>query len=179
MEAQHLERYWMFKWVGALPVHRDSAPAAYRDLARAAEVLRRPATGLWVFPQGSRRPAGESIAGTERGAAHLALGAERTVTVWPVGFRYGYRGEQLPEAFVWLGRPATVPVSPVRGRRAFAIELERRLQETVDQLDDRLATEAPDDFRVLVSGRLSINKRLDRVRHALGLLRGPFDDRNG
>jgi hypothetical protein len=30
-----------------------------------------------------------------------------------------------------------------------------------------------------VQGRRSVNKRLDRVRHALGLLRGPFDERNG
>jgi len=30
-----------------------------------------------------------------------------------------------------------------------------------------------------VTGKLSINKRMDRVRHSLGLLRGPFEARNG
>jgi hypothetical protein len=30
-----------------------------------------------------------------------------------------------------------------------------------------------------VAGRLSINKRMDRVRHAVGLLRGRFEPRNG
>ena len=35
------------------------------------------------------------------------------------------------------------------------------------------------DELLLVEGRPSLNKRLDRVRHRLGLLRGPFEARNG
>jgi len=53
------------------------------------------------------------------------------------------------------------------------------LRDTVRALDARLSDEALDDFRILVPGRLSINKRMDRVRHSLGLLRGPFEARNG
>ena len=185
MEARNLERYWMFKWVGALPMHRESAATAYLDLRRAASVLRRPATGLWVFPQGARRPPQEPITGTERGAAHLALGIDRPATLWPVGFRYVYRGEQIPEAFVWLGQPlALLPgdahaVARGRRRRECAAEIEHRLQQTVTELDRRLAAEELSDFEVLVPGRRSINKRMDRVRHELGSLTGPFEDRNG
>jgi len=185
MEAQHLQRYWMFKWVGALPMRRDSAPGAYQDLERASLVLRRPTTGLWIFPQGSRRPPEEAIAGTERGAAQLVLGADRPVTVWPVGFRYRYLGEQIPEAFVWLGERVIMQSDAAHGagrarrRRECAAEIEGRLAQTIADLDRRLATEDLRDFTVLVPGRRSINKRLDRARHALGFLRGPFDDRNG
>ncbi len=185
MEAQHLERYWGFRWVGALPMRRESPHGAYHDLERASLVLRRPATGLWIFPQGSRRPPEEPIAGTERGAAHLVLGADRPLTIRPVGFRYRYRGEQIPDAFVWLGRaftvdPGATPATARRLRRKqLAERIEARLSETVGELDERLATEDLSDFTVLLPGRLSINKRLDRVRHALGLLNGPFDDRNG
>ncbi len=185
MEAQHLERYWGFKWVGALPMRRDSAPGAYHDLERAARVLRRPATGLWIFPQGSRRPPEEPIRGTERGAAQLVLDADGPMTIQPVGFRYRYRGEQIPDAFVWLGDAFTVDPGEQPGtarrlrRRMIADQIEDRLARTVQELDRRLATEDLRDFTVLLPGRLSINKRLDRVRHALGLLNGPFDDRNG
>jgi hypothetical protein len=42
-----------------------------------------------------------------------------------------------------------------------------------------LRTESLAAFRTVVAGRLSINKRMDRFRHALGLLRGPFEARNG
>jgi hypothetical protein len=32
---------------------------------------------------------------------------------------------------------------------------------------------------MLVTGKLSVNKRMDRFRHAVGLLRGEFQARNG
>jgi chlorobactene lauroyltransferase len=189
MEAVNLDRYWMFKFIGALPMRRDSAPAAYEDLTRAGRHLRRPLTGLWVFPQGTRSSPDAPIRETERGAAHLALALGQPVTIWPVAFRYRYLGEQLPEAFAWLGEPWVVGDAArssevdhstmKRARRELALEIERRLQTTVDQLDQRLALESVGEFDILIPGRLSINKRLDRVRHALGFLRGPFERRNG
>ena len=54
-----------------------------------------------------------------------------------------------------------------------------RLSATVDALDARLAHEDVTGFRIFVDGRLSINKRMDKVRHQLGLLRGRFEARNG
>jgi hypothetical protein len=53
------------------------------------------------------------------------------------------------------------------------------LGATVAALDRRLAAEQLDGFRSLAPGRLSVNKQLDRARHAVGLLRGPFEARNG
>ena len=43
----------------------------------------------------------------------------------------------------------------------------------------RRSASAVGECRILVRGRLSINKRMDRVRHATGLLGGPFEERNG
>ncbi len=188
MEATHLDRYWVFKWVGALPMHRDSAPAAYADLATAAGCLQRDRGSLWVFPQGRRRPAGEPVRGTERGAAELALAAPG-VRLVPVAFRYAYRGEQLPEAFVWVGEPWKEPIAPPDSearpssrrerRRHLALKIERQMQDTLDHLDSRLAGERLEEFRLLLPGRLSVNKRLDQVRHTLGTVPGPFEHRNG
>jgi hypothetical protein len=42
-----------------------------------------------------------------------------------------------------------------------------------------VAAERLDAFEPLTAGSLSVNKRLDRFRHAVGLLRGPFEARNG
>lgn len=185
MEATHLDRYWVFKRVGALPMHRDSAPAAYADLVGAAGCLRRDRSSLWVFPQGRRRPAGEAVTATERGAAELALAAPE-VQIVPVAFRYAYLGEQLPEAFVWVGAPWAAPASDPAGgarrreqRRRLAREIEQRMQLALGELDRRLGDEQLAEFRVLLPGRLSVNKRLDRVRHALGTVPGPFERRNG
>lgn len=174
MEAQNLDRYWMFKWIGALPMHRDNRKAAYRDLGSAGGLLGTPGKSLWIFPQGSRRPADEPIAGTEHGAAHIAL--EHHHAILPVAFRYRFLGEQLPEAFIELGA-SFHPTSA--DRRTAAMEIESRMQLTLDALDERLRTEQLDGFNLLLQGQLSINKRLDRVRHAAGTIDGEFERRNG
>jgi len=177
METRHLARYRFFLQVGALPIDRSSAPRAYADLER-ARVVMRPGVGLWVFPQGARRPAGEPLTCLESGAAHLALTAPVPVRICPVAFRYGYVGEQRPEAFVRVGESWVV--QPGGGdRRALTQKIGARMSAVLDALDadrelERLAT-----FRPLVRGAPSLNKRLDRLRHRVGWLDGPFEERNG
>lgn len=177
METRHLTRYRFFLQVGALPLDRSSAPRAYADLERARVVLR-PGAGLWVFPQGARRPAGEPVARLESGAAHLALTAAVPVRICPVAFRYGYVGEQLPEAFVRVGESWLV--QPGGGnRRGLTQEIGARISAVLDELDADRAAERLTAFRPLVRGAPSLNKRLDRFRHRVGWLAGPYEERNG
>lgn len=178
MEARHLARYRLFLKVGALPVRRGQPRAAYADLAAAAWYLR-PGTGLWIFPQGTRRPPQERPIGCERGAAHLALRFGRPLRVCPVALRYVFVGEQLPEAFVLLGQDWLLSPGAFASREDLMREMESRLADTVDALDVLVGAESLGAFQPLAHGRLSVNKRLDRLRHAVGLLRGPFEARNG
>jgi 1-acyl-sn-glycerol-3-phosphate acyltransferase len=178
MEARHLARYRAFLRIGALPLRRDRARDAYADLAAAAGYLR-PGAGLWIFPQGERRPPSEPLAGCGKGAAHLAIRHAGPLRICPVAFRYTFVGEQLPEAFVLVGEAWTPHREERAGRNALMTSIETRLEATVAALDGLVAGERLGAFRPLASGRLSINKRLDRVRHAVGLLRGPFEARNG
>lgn len=159
MDADNLDRYWMFKWIGALPMHRADRRAAYRDLVAAGERLSAPASSLWIFPQGARRPPADAIVHTERGAAHLAI--ETGVQVVPVAFRYHFLEEQFPEAFIQVGAPFTVEGTD---RRLAATAIEQGLQATVEQLDDQLRSERLEAMQPLLAGRVSINRRLDRVR---------------
>jgi 1-acyl-sn-glycerol-3-phosphate acyltransferase len=178
MEARHLARYKIFLRVGALPVRRGRPRQAYEDLAAAARYLR-PGTGLWIFPQGERRPPREPVKDTERGAAELALRAGRPLRVCPVALRYTFLGEQLPEAFLLVGEEWLVGPGDHAGRGPLMAAMESRLDATVSALDALFDAERLDGFRPLAEGRLSVNKRLDRFRHAVGLLRGPFEARNG
>ncbi|HEU5169859.1 MAG TPA: lysophospholipid acyltransferase family protein [Gemmatimonadales bacterium] len=178
MDATQLERYRAFRWIGVLPIRRSAGRAGYEDLLAAGACLR-PGAGLWVFPQGARRPQGERPARFERGAAELALAHGAPVRVCPVAFRYVFLGEQLPEAFALVGRPRLVEPGGQLDRRALTVEIERDTALTVDALDALLRAETLGSFRILVRGRLSVNKRMDRFRHAVGLLRGPFEARNG
>jgi chlorobactene lauroyltransferase len=178
MEARHLARYRVFLRVGALPIRRGQPRQAYEDL-RAAVAYLRPGAGLWVFPQGERRPPREPIGRCERGAAELALRAGRPLRICPVAFRYAYIGEQLPEAFVLVGDEWILRPGDFAGREPLMRRMEERLRGAVAALDALLEVERLDAFGPLAEGRLSVNKRLDRVRHALGLLPGPFEARNG
>jgi len=177
METQHLARYRFFLRVGALPLDRASAPRAYADLERARGVLA-PGAGLWVFPQGARRSASEPLTGLEAGAAHLALTAATPIRICPVGFRYGYLGEHLPEAFVWVGESWVV--QPGAGSRAaLTKKIGERISGALGELDSARDAERLAEFGLLVRGSLSLNKRLDRLRHRLGWLDGPYEERNG
>lgn len=177
METRHLARYRFFLRVGALPVDRASAPRAYTDLERARRVLS-PGAGLWVFPQGARRPAAEPLTALETGAAQLALTGGGPVRLCPVGFRYGFMGEHLPEAFAWVGESWVVrPGSTTR--RTLTGEIGEQLAETLGVLDRARESERLSEFQPLVRGTLSLNKRLDRWRHRLSWLAGDFEERNG
>lgn len=183
MDAKGVDTYPVFRRLGAVPVRRSSVTGSVADLAAVAPNLR-PGVALWVFPQGERRPAGAPVSGCEHGASWLALGAGRPVRIVPVGFRYPFLSEQLPEAFVLAGESWTVggcgQGADLRAaRRTLTAEIERRLNAALAQLDACLAAESVSGFPVLVRGRLSINKRMDRARHAAGLLEGPFQRRNG
>jgi hypothetical protein len=179
MEAKHLARYRFFLRIGARPLRRDPPRAAWADLAAGAAELRA-GTGLWIFPQGERRPAGEWPLRCERGAAQLARAYLGPLRICPVAFRYAFMGEQRPEAFVFVGEE-WLPAPAERGasRRTLMNAIAGRLERTVATLDELVARERLDAFAPLAAGGLSVNKRLDRFRHAVGLLRGPFEARNG
>jgi 1-acyl-sn-glycerol-3-phosphate acyltransferase len=178
MEARHLARYPIFLRVGALPIRRGEPRRAYHDLQAAAACLR-PGSGLWIFPQGERRPARAPLVDCERGAAQLALTAARPLRLCSVALRYAFTGEQLPEAFLLVGDEWILEPGAFARREPLMREIERRLRAEIAALDALVDAEQLDGFRPLAHGRLSVNKRLDRFRHATGLLRGPFEARNG
>jgi hypothetical protein len=137
----------------------------------------RPGSALWIYPQGRRRPAAESPLRLERGAAHLAVRHDGLLRICPVAFRYPFTSEQLPEALALVGGSWLHDGGD--DRRVLTERIGAAMHETLEGLDARIAVEALDGFRTLVPGQLSLNKRMDRVRHSLGLLRGPFQARNG
>jgi hypothetical protein len=178
MDAENLERYPLFRLVGALPLRRESRRGRYQDLAASRACLE-PGAALWIFPQGARHPQGERPARLFPGAAELAVRHAAPLRICAVAFRYVYLGEQLPEAFGWLGRHWVLEPGCYGHRRSLMPVLERDLLVAVDTLDGLLRAESLAGFRTIVEGRLSINKRMDRVRHAVGLLRGRFEPRSG
>lgn len=178
MVATHLARYPYFRRIGAIPLRRGTARERWRDLALVGESVV-PGTMLWMFPQGARRPAGGPLGPLERGAAHLAL-TRGPVRVVPVAIRLAHLSEQLPDAFLHLGASWLVGAPDLRDRRELTVELERALTATLASADHRIAGERLEAWRPLLeAGTLSVNKRIDRFVHRLGLLDGRVEPRNG
>ncbi|HET7040807.1 MAG TPA: lysophospholipid acyltransferase family protein [Gemmatimonadales bacterium] len=177
MDAAHLARHPYFGWIGAHPLRRTTPRERWTDLERFGAALR-PGTVGWIFPQGERRPARAPLDRFERGAAHLAL-TRAPVRVVPVGIRLAHTSEQLPEAFLRLGPSFVVGRSDPRDRRALAGELERALARTLIGADALIDRELRAGWRPLFPPTLSVNKRLERLGHRLGLLDGQFAPRNG
>ncbi len=178
MEAKNLAKYGAFRWIGVKPMRRDSLVGAYEDLMAARSCLR-PETIVWIFPQGARRPVLETPRQLERGAAQLALAYGKPVRIGAVALRFPFIGEQQPEAFALAGPTWILEPGMYADRRALMARIGDDLQQVLDALDQRLREERVDDFRVIVQGKLSVNKRADRLRHATGLLDGTFEARNG
>ncbi len=177
METEHLDRYRVFRRFGAIPIERRDPRRAMRDLAAATDCLAS-RTMVWVYPQGSRRPAAEPLDHLEHGAGWMIRRHGGPLRVLPVAFRYGFLSEQRPEAFALLGEPWLIATRPAEDRRTITARLAAMLTATIGELDGDLATERLDRHEVLIAGRVSINNRLDRVRHALGLL-PDYQARNG
>ncbi len=172
MEAEHLDRYRAFKLIGSLPMERRSRTQAMRDLAVATACLASDAL-VWIYPQGQRTAATRPISHLEHGAAWMVQRHGGPLRVVPVAFRYPFTSEQSPESWMLVGAPWVIPAAAGHERHAITARIEAMLTATVAELDRDVAAEVADRFELLVAGKPSINTRLDRVRHRLGLLDHP------
>lgn len=177
MEARHLARHPYFGMIGAHPLRRTTAAERYADLEWLGAVLT-PGAMLWIFPQGERRSARAPLEALERGAAHLAL-TRAPVRVVPVAIRLAHLSEQLPEAFLRIGDPWIMTPNGEGDRAAVSTRIGSALARALEFTDQAIGAEALEAWRPLLTGTLSLNKRIARMAHAAGLQRGPFEARNG
>jgi 1-acyl-sn-glycerol-3-phosphate acyltransferase len=169
MEQEHLDRYRVLRRLGALPMERRSALQAMRDLKTAVGCLAAD-TQLWIYPQGARRPAGEPLERLEHGAAWMINHGPRPLRVVPVAFRYPFLSEQRPEAFALVGTPWIVDRPGTIDRPERTARIRAAIEETLAHLDGDLRVEELQGYASLLTGRLSLNNRLDRWRHRFGVL---------
>ncbi len=138
---ENVRGYPMLKLAGALEAHR----------VRAA--LRRLHRGEWVavFPEGEMHCSGE-LAPVRPGAEYLARKAG--VALLPIAARVLLRGFEHPEAFLLVGEP-------IRTEGKLATALGALLRELDQVLRHTHPRELPEGFRCVLSGRLSLEERLE------------------
>lgn len=143
MDAANLRRFRFFRWVGAFGVDRTSRRDGARASRYAIELLQRPRTAVWLFPQGAEQPPHVPLR-FEPGAAGIA---RRTpgVRVIPVAFAYVFEGDERPHAYVSIGAAMSTSAAADPRAQEAAVDAERarvaRHLETRDEAFSALLTQ--------------------------------------
>ncbi len=177
MDEAQLRRYGFFRWLGCFSVDRADARESARSVAYAAHLLateRQPL--VWLFPQAEITPADRRPIEAHGGAAHVlrrATAGGKTVGWLPVAWRYEFRGEQHPEAFIRVGAVEIVAAAEVRDTRALTARISAALTREADALRDDLAADDVQAYGVILRGAGGINDRWDGVLRRRRLVAEP------
>jgi len=178
IDAEMLERYGIFKWLGFFGVDRDAPRGVSRFLDQAEEVLRRPGSILFITPQGRFADVRERPLGFQRGIAHLAARVPEAVFL-PLAMECVFWEESRPELLLHVGAPwRCSPASgsavrdASRSREQILRELEQGLAEAMDRLADASMGRRREAFTVLYSGRAGVGGVYDAWRWARAKLVG-------
>jgi len=150
-EQQHLDRYAFFRYAGVFGIDLETTRSAVGGLRTALDLLDRPETALWMFPQGELLPARAPIV-AQPGVSYLA--AKREISPVPVGIRYDWTAESRPTVLVRFGSPLEGEPRPEK--------LSAAIENLLAGIDEDLAAADLQAYQPIDPPRVSINERWDR-----------------
>lgn len=162
MEDKQLRAYRFFTWAGAFSVSRSDRREASRSMAYISRVLaEKPGRALFIFPQGTLTPNDRRPLVMYPGLARIAQRLNGAM-LCPLTFRYEFRGEQRPDAFIRLG-PIHRAAPPI-DLPTLTEEVGQRLTASADALREAVLADDMSNFRVLLRGRPGVNRVFDQVQ---------------
>lgn len=171
MDAAALGRYRLFRRMGFFPVEPGSARGARAFMRTSNAILSQPRSVLWITPQGEFVDARQRPIEFKPGIGHLLRRASSCL-VLPIAIEYPFWNERLPEALVRCGAPFQSDAEHAATAEEWRALLERRLDETLDELMRDGLSREPDRFVTLLRGRAGIGGVYDLWRRLTALLRG-------
>jgi 1-acyl-sn-glycerol-3-phosphate acyltransferase len=170
IDAVALRKYPFFARLGFFGVEQDSG--GMRTFLRGArEVLQRPASALWVTPQGRFTDAYRRPLELKPGLGALVSRLDRGV-VLPLALEYTWWEERKPEALARFGVPFRLEREWRRAPAEWSQLLAGRLAETADVLREEALSRDPGLFSTVVGGRSGVGGVYDLWRGLGSLLRG-------
>ena len=159
-EHSNLRKFGFFRRIGAYSVERTDPASVREAIDYTSELLVRPRTAVFLFPQG--RIVCNDVRPLEfQGGLRLILQKVGRLRIVPTAFRYDFWQDERPEAFVRLGEVVEVD----RSQRATVLEdLRERLTAEVDALKADALTQDASRFEVLLQGGESVHDWWDRTR---------------
>jgi len=160
MDIEQMKKYRFFKWIGAFSVNRISPRESMESIEYSIRLLKNTNKVLWIFPQGIIQPNDYRPIRFFNGISKIAEAAGE-LNLMPAAFRYEFMMEQLPELFISIGEIKRV--NRINGTKHFTEELNANLVNELDKLKEKVVSSDTDSFSIILSGKKSRNKTLDRV----------------
>ncbi|MCU0492004.1 MAG: lysophospholipid acyltransferase family protein [Chloroflexaceae bacterium] len=161
MEEKQLKAYRFFTWCGAFSINRHDAQDTAASISYISRLLReRRKRVLFIFPQGKIVHSDKRPLVTYPGVARIARSVGK-VNLCPIIFRYEFRGEQRPEAFIRVGPGQTLDEQMDEEQMLRVIT--ERLATNSDAMRDAVVNGDTSQFQVLLQGRPGIDRMFDRL----------------
>ncbi len=151
MDAKMLGHYGFFRRLGFYGV--TPGAAGVRDfLSQSLELLRRPASMIWITPQGRFADVRERPMSVKRGIGHIMSQAEACF-VLPVAVEYAFWNHRLPEILVNVGDVHWLPDDKLAAVSECSDFVAESLQTAQDELAESVKRRRETDFVSLLEGQ--------------------------
>jgi 1-acyl-sn-glycerol-3-phosphate acyltransferase len=160
MDIEQMQKYRFFKRIGAFSVNRNNPKEAMESVEYAASLLQSTNRVLWIFPQGVMQPNDFRPIKFYSGISKIVqkLGA---VNLIPVTLRYEFLMEQRPELFISIGKARTF--NSGEDTKELTGNLNDKLIGELDALKNKIINSELDGFKIILQGKQSRNKTVDKV----------------
>ncbi|HEV2543730.1 MAG TPA: lysophospholipid acyltransferase family protein [Methylobacterium sp.] len=171
IDAAMLEKYGIFRKMGAFPVDLDSARGGAQFLSASRAILGQPNRAIWITAQGRFADVRTRPLGLKPGVARLAEIAPEA-TFLPLAVEYAFWDERGAEAFLAFGPPLDAAELLALPRPERLARLEAALTAALDRLSDDVMTRDPARFETLLAGRRGVGGVYDGWRRLAAALAG-------
>jgi len=159
MDEEQMKKYAFFRWIGAFSVNRSMANEAMESVNYAASLLKNNNAVLWIYPQGLMQPNDYRPIKFYSGISRI-IGKLEGVNLIPMALRYEFLMEQRPDVFIQIGKVKSC--QKLEETKDLTIELQTQLLNELGVLQDRVINGNLDEFKVILRGKSSTNKNLDK-----------------
>ncbi|ARO57050.1 protein of unknown function [Methylorubrum extorquens] len=171
IDAAMLEKYGIFRKLGAFPVDLNSARGGAQFLSAARAILAAPNRAIWITAQGRFADVRTRPLGLKPGVARLAEMAPEA-TFLPLAVEYAFWDERGAEAFLAFGQPLTAAELLALPRPERLARMETVLTATLDRLSADVIARDPARFETLLAGRRGVGGVYDGWRRLAAVLTG-------
>jgi 1-acyl-sn-glycerol-3-phosphate acyltransferase len=160
MDEEQMNKYAFFRWIGAFSVNRSIPNEAMESINYAVSLLKNKNAVLWIYPQGLMQPNDYRPIKFFSGVSRIIEKMDG-VELIPMTLRYEFLLEQRPDVFVQIGKVKFFQ-KPEEIRELTA-ELQTQLVSDLELLKARVISGTLDGFKVILQGKSSTNKAIDKL----------------